>query len=35
MTAQRRAQLTSLLHEFAITGGEPSDPHLWAMGWTT
>ena len=35
MTKQRRAELTSLLHEFAVAGGEPSDPDLWAMGWTT
>lgn len=35
MTQHRRAQLTSLLKEFATAGGEPSDPDLWAMGWTT
>lgn len=35
MTKQRRAELTSLLNEFAAVGGEPSDPDLWAMGWTT
>ena len=35
MTKQRRAELTSLLNEFAAAGGEPSDPDLWAMGWTT
>jgi DNA-binding MarR family transcriptional regulator len=35
MTKQRRAELTSLLNEFATAGGEPSDPDLWAMGWIT
>ena len=35
MTKQRRAELASLLREFAAAGGEPSDPDLWAMGWTT
>ena len=32
---QRRAELVSVLEEFAAAGGEPSDPDLWAMGWTT
>jgi DNA-binding MarR family transcriptional regulator len=35
MTKQRRAELVSVLREFAAAGGEPSDPDLWAMGWTT
>lgn len=35
MTKQRRAEITSLLNDFATAGGEPSDPDLWAMGWTT
>jgi DNA-binding MarR family transcriptional regulator len=35
MTKQRRAEMTSLLNEFAIAGGEPTDSDLWAMGWTT
>jgi DNA-binding MarR family transcriptional regulator len=35
MTKPRRAELTLLLNEFATAGGEPSDPDLWAMGWTT
>lgn len=35
MTGRRRAELVSLLQDFAAAGGEPSDPDLWAMGWTT
>jgi DNA-binding MarR family transcriptional regulator len=35
MTKQRRADVALLLREFAAAGGEPSDPDLWAMGWTT
>ncbi len=35
MTKQRRVELTSVLKDFAAAGGEPSDPDLWAMGWTT
>ncbi|MDQ2846305.1 MAG: MarR family transcriptional regulator [Actinomycetota bacterium] len=35
MTGHRRAELVSLLQDFAAAGGEPSDPDLWAMGWTT
>jgi len=35
MTTRRRADLLALLREFAAAGGEPSDPDLWAMGWTT
>lgn len=35
MTKQRRAELVSLLQAFAVAGGEPSDPDLWAMGWTS
>ena len=35
MTKQRRAEVVLLLQEFAAAGGEPSDPDLWAMGWTT
>jgi DNA-binding MarR family transcriptional regulator len=30
-----RAQLVSLLREFADAGGEPADADLWFMGWTT
>lgn len=35
MTKQRRADMVSLLQEFAAAGGEPSNSDLWAMGWTT
>lgn len=35
MTTRRRRDVVSLLREFAAAGGEPSDPDLWAMGWTT
>ena len=35
MTRQRRGEVVSLLREFAAAGGEPSEPDLWAMGWTT
>jgi DNA-binding MarR family transcriptional regulator len=35
LTKQRRAEVMLLLQEFATAGGEPSDPDLWAMGWTT
>ncbi|MDQ6659011.1 MAG: MarR family transcriptional regulator [Actinomycetota bacterium] len=35
LTARRRAELVSVLQDFAVAGGEPSDPDLWAMGWTT
>ena len=35
LSKQRRAQLVAVLQEFAAAGGEPSDPDLWAMGWTT
>lgn len=35
LTKQRRAELVAVLQEFAAAGGEPSDPDLWAMGWTT
>jgi len=35
MTVSRRAQLVSLLQDFALAGGEPSEPDLWALGWTT
>jgi DNA-binding MarR family transcriptional regulator len=35
MTVRRRNDMVSLLREFATAGGEPSDPDLWAMGWTT
>ena len=35
LTKQRRAELVSVLKEFAAAGGEPADPDLWAMGWTT
>jgi DNA-binding MarR family transcriptional regulator len=35
LTKQRRAELVSVLKEFAAAGGEPSDPDLWAMGWAT
>ncbi len=32
LSPQRRAELVSLLREFAAAGGEPSDPDLWGMG---
>lgn len=35
MTTRRREDMVPLLREFAAAGGEPSDPDLWAMGWTT
>jgi DNA-binding MarR family transcriptional regulator len=35
MGKQRRAELVAALCEFAAAGGEPPDPDLWAMGWTT
>jgi DNA-binding MarR family transcriptional regulator len=35
LTKQRRAELLSVLKEFASAGGEPSDLELWSMGWTT
>lgn len=35
LSTQRRAQLVAVLQDFAAAGGEPSDPDLWAMGWTT
>lgn len=35
MTKSRRAELVSLLRDFAVAGGEPSGPDLWALGWTT
>ncbi len=35
MTKSRRAELVSLLRDFAVAGGEPSDPDLCALGWTT
>lgn len=35
MTEQRRAELISLLDEFASAGADVSDPDLWAMGWAT
>lgn len=35
MTKQRRAEVVSLWQEFAAAGGEPSNPDLWAMWWTT
>jgi DNA-binding MarR family transcriptional regulator len=35
MSAQGSAQLVSLLEDFTAAGGEPSDTHLWALGWAT
>lgn len=35
MTKPRRAELVAVLREFAVAAGEPSDPDLWAMGWTS
>lgn len=35
LTKPRRAELVSVLQEFAAAGGEPSEPDMWAMGWTT
>jgi DNA-binding MarR family transcriptional regulator len=35
LTKQRRAELISVLKEFASAGGESSDLELWSMGWTT
>lgn len=35
MTVARRGELVAVLREFAAAAGEPSDPDLWAMGWTT
>jgi DNA-binding MarR family transcriptional regulator len=35
LSPQRRADLVSLLRDFAVAGGETSDPDLWAMGWMT
>jgi DNA-binding MarR family transcriptional regulator len=35
MSKQQRAVLVSALRDFAEAGGEPTDPELWALGWTT
>ncbi len=35
MTGRRRAEMVSVLRDFAAAGGEPSDPGLWAKSWTT
>lgn len=35
LTKPRRAELVSVLQEFAAAGCEPSEPDMWAMGWTT
>ena len=35
MSKPRRAELVTLLREFAVAGGDPSESDLWAMGWTT
>jgi DNA-binding MarR family transcriptional regulator len=35
LPAHRRADLVAVLQEFAAAGGEPTEPDLWAMGWTT
>ncbi|KAA0101024.1 MarR family transcriptional regulator [Mycolicibacterium sp. P1-18] len=32
---RRRADLVAVLQDFAAAGGEPTEPDLWAMGWTT
>ena len=31
----RRADRVAVLQDFAAAGGEPTEPELWAMGWTT
>ena len=35
MSSQARSHLVPLLDEFTKAGGEPSDVHLWALGWAT
>jgi DNA-binding MarR family transcriptional regulator len=35
LSAAQRRRLVSALRAFAEAAGEPSDRHLWAMGWTT
>jgi DNA-binding MarR family transcriptional regulator len=35
MDRARRAELVTLLKEFAAAGAEPADADLWALGWTT
>jgi DNA-binding MarR family transcriptional regulator len=35
LSASRRAQLVSVLQDFAAAGGDPPASDLWAMGWTT
>lgn len=35
LSRHRRAELVSVLREFAAAGGEPSESDLWSMGWTT
>jgi DNA-binding MarR family transcriptional regulator len=35
MSKQRRSELTAALQHFADAFGDPSDPDLWSMGWTT
>ncbi len=34
LSRQRRAELVSVLQDFADAGGEPSEQDLWALGWT-
>jgi len=35
MPADDRHHLAEVLTQFATAGGEPSDHHLWSLGWTT
>ena len=35
LTKARRAELVTLLAEFAAAGGEPAESDLWSMGWTS
>lgn len=35
LTTARRADIVAVLRDFAVAGGKPSDPDLWAMGRTT
>jgi DNA-binding MarR family transcriptional regulator len=35
VSSQRQAEMLSLWQEFAAASGEPADPDLWAMGWST
>jgi DNA-binding MarR family transcriptional regulator len=35
LSRKRRAELVAVLQDFVAAAGEPSEPDLWAMGWTT